>query len=429
MGAAGKDFHVFNTCYRGRPESEVVAFTATQIPNIDNRKYPAELAGELYPDGVPIYPESQLASLIKKHQIEEVIFAYSDVSYEYISRREQLVLRAGAEFRLAEVARCMLRSSKPVIAICAVRTGCGKSQTTRRVAEIIKNRGQRPVVCRHPMPYGDLVKQRVQRFASVEDMDRHNCTIEEREEYEFHILQGTIVYAGVDYEAILREAEKEADVVLWDGGNNDIPFFKPDLFITVVDPLRPGHEVLYYPGRVNFELADVIVVNKMDSATPEGLQIVLDNIRKVNDQALVVKADSAIRVSQPELLRGKRVLAVEDGPTVTHGEMGLGAGVVATRRGGGTLVDPRPYLKGTLRQTFATYPNIGPLLPAMGYGKEQIADLEATINACDCDTVVVATPIDLGRLIHINKPIARVTYALDEIGEPNLQGIIAKKLA
>ena len=429
MGAAGKDFHVFNTCYRDREEFEVVAFTATQIPNIDGRKYPAELAGSLYPEGISIESEENLTELIKKHQAQEVIFSYSDVSYETISKKEQLVRDAGADFQLAQVERCMLPSKKPVIAICAVRTGCGKSQTTRRVVEILKEQGKKVVVCRHPMPYGDLVKQKVQRFASVEDMDKHECTIEEREEYEHHILAGTVVYAGVDYQAILDDAEKEADVVLWDGGNNDIPFFKPDLYITVVDPLRPNHEMLYYPGKVNLELGHVILFNKMDCAKEEDVQVIMDNIAKVNPQATIVKANSALTVSAPELIKGKKVLAIEDGPTLTHGEMQIGAGVVAAQRNGAKeLVDPRPFLKGTLADTFKKYPKIGVLLPAMGYGDQQVADLEATINACECDAVVIATPIDLEKLIKVNKPTVRVTYSLDEISKPDLKDLIEEKI-
>jgi len=430
MGAAGKDFHVFNTCYRDRQEFEVVAFTATQIPNIDNRRYPPELAGSLYPNGIQIEAEAKLPELIKKLQAQEVVFAYSDVSYEYISQREQIVYRAGADFQLAQVNRCMLPSKKPVIAICAVRTGSGKSQTTRRVVEILKEKGKKVVVCRHPMPYGDLVKQRVQRFGCIEDMDKHQCTIEEREEYEHHIVAGTVVYAGVDYKAILTEAEKEADFVVWDGGNNDIPFFRPDLHIVIVDPLRAGHEVLYYPGRVNFELADVMVFNKMDVAKPESVEQILANAKRINDRAAIVKANSQITVSNVDLIKDKRVLAIEDGPTVTHGEMKLGAGVVAAQRyGAKTLVDPRPYLKGTLVDTFNRYPNIGTLLPAMGYGDQQIADLQATINACECDVVLIATPINLERLVKVNKPTVRVTYALDEIGSPNLKGIMEAKFS
>lgn len=428
MGAAGKDFHVFNTCYREREEFEVVAFTATQIPNIDNRRYPPELAGKFYPHGIPIEPEEKLAELIKKLHAQEVVFAYSDVSYEYISQREQLVYRAGAEFQLAPVNRCMLPSTKPVIAICAVRTGSGKSQTTRRIVELLKEKGKKVVVCRHPMPYGDLVKQRVQRFACVEDMDKHKCTIEEREEYEHHINAGTVVFAGVDYEAILREAEKEADFVIWDGGNNDIPFFRPNLHLVIADPLRAGHELSYYPGRVNFELADVIVINKMDSAETKNVESILANAQRINPHAMVVKAKSALIVDQPEMIKGKRVLAIEDGPTVTHGEMKLGAGVVAAQRNGAAeLVDPRPALKGLLAETFKKYPNIGTLLPAMGYGDQQIKDLEATVNACNCDVVAIATPIDLTRLIKVNKPTVRVTYALDEMGTPNLKGILESK--
>lgn len=400
MGAAGKDFHVFNTCYRGKKEFEIVAFTAAQIPDIDNRKYPAKLAGEdLYPDGIMIEPESMLPELIKKHQVQDVIFAYSDVSYETLSKKEQIVREAGANFQLAPVVPCMLPSKKPVISICAIRTGCGKSQTTRRVADILKSMGKKVVVCRHPMPYGDLWKQRVQRFATIEDMAKHECTIEEMEEYEHHILNGTVVYAGVDYQAILDEAEKEADVVLWDGGNNDIPFFKPDLNIVVVDPLRAGHEVAYYPGRVNLEMADVIVFNKMDVAKEDQVAIIMDNIQRINPKATIIKANSKLEITNADLIKGKRVLVIEDGPTLTHGEMKIGAGTVAAERAGAAeLVDPRPFLKGKLAETFQIYPKIGTLLPAMGYSAQQLADLEATINACECDALVIATPIDLARL-------------------------------
>lgn len=409
MGAAGKDFHVFNTCYRGKKEFEIVAFTAAQIPDIDNRKYPAKLAGEdLYPDGIMIEPESMLPELIKKHQVQDVIFAYSDVSYETLSKKEQIVREAGANFQLAPVVPCMLPSKKPVISICAIRTGCGKSQTTRRVADILKSMGKKVVVCRHPMPYGDLWKQRVQRFATIEDMAKHECTIEEMEEYEHHILNGTVVYAGVDYQAILDEAEKEADVVLWDGGNNDIPFFKPDLNIVVVDPLRAGHEVAYYPGRVNLEMADVIVFNKMDVAKEDQVAIIMDNIQRINPKATIIKANSKLEITNADLIKGKRVLVIEDGPTLTHGEMKIGAGTVAAERAGAAeLVDPRPFLKGKLAETFQIYPKIGTLLPAMGYSAQQLADLEATINACECDALVIATPIDLARLVKFSKPSAR----------------------
>jgi predicted GTPase len=429
MGAAGKDFHVFNTCYRGKKEFEIVAFTAAQIPDIDNRKYPAKLAGEdLYPDGIMIEPESMLPELIKKHQVQDVIFAYSDVSYETLSKKEQIVREAGANFQLAPVVPCMLPSKKPVISICAIRTGCGKSQTTRRVADILKSMGKKVVVCRHPMPYGDLWKQRVQRFATIEDMAKHECTIEEMEEYEHHILNGTVVYAGVDYQAILDEAEKEADVVLWDGGNNDIPFFKPDLNIVVVDPLRAGHEVAYYPGRVNLEMADVIVFNKMDVAKEDQVAIIMDNIQRINPKATIIKANSKLEITNADLIKGKRVLVIEDGPTLTHGEMKIGAGTVAAERAGAAeLVDPRPFLKGKLAETFQIYPKIGTLLPAMGYSAQQLADLEATINACECDALVIATPIDLARLVKFSKPSARVSYSLEEITTPDLESIIKAK--
>jgi predicted GTPase len=347
-----------------------------------------------------------------------------------LAKKEKIVREAGADFKLAEVERCMIPSCKPVIAVCAVRTGSGKSQTSRKIVDILKAKGKKVVVCRHPMPYGDLVKQRVQRFATFEDMDKHECTIEEREEYEHHVQNGTVVFAGVDYEAILREAEKEADVVLWDGGNNDIPFFKPLIHFVVADPLRAGHEMSYYPGKVNFELAHVIIINKMDVATPEGVQTILDNAKKVNSKARIIKANSALTVSDPSLIKDKKVLCIEDGPTVTHGEMKLGAGVIAAQRfGASEIIDPRPFLKGLLQETFKIYPNIGKLLPAMGYGVEQIKGLEETINACECDTVVIATPIDLQRLVKVNKPTVRVTYSLDEIGEPNLKTIIDEKIS
>jgi len=425
MGAAGKDFHVFNTCYRDREEFEVVAFTAAQIPDIDNRKYPAQLAGSLYPDGIPIEAEAKLVELIKQHGVQDVVFAYSDVSYEELSKKEQIVREAGANWQLAPVTPCMLPSKKPVISICAVRTGCGKSQTTRRIVDILKSMGKKVVVCRHPMPYGDLWKQRVQRYGCVEDMAKHECTIEEMEEYEHHILNGTIVYAGVDYQAILEEAEKEADVILWDGGNNDIPFFKPDLHVVVVDPLRAGHEVAYYPGKVNLEMADVIVFNKMDVATEDQVAIIMANIEKVNPKAKIVKANSKLDISNVELIKDKKVLVIEDGPTLTHGDMKIGAGTVAAQRiGAKELVDPRPFLKGKLADTFKTYPNIGALLPAMGYGAQQMADLEATINACECDALIIATPIDLSRLVKFTKPSARVEYSLEEITKPDLEEII-----
>lgn len=414
MGAAGKDFHVFNTVYRGNPSARVIAFTATQIPGIDGRVYPASLAGPGYADGIPIYEESELVALIARERVDHVVFAYSDVSWEHVAKTRTKVEATGATFETAPIEATMLPSTKPVIAICAVRTGCGKSQTTRRVMEICRARGLRVVAVRHPMPYGDLEKQAVQRFASLEDLALHKCTIEEMEEYEPHIQAGSVVYAGVDYEAILRAAETEADVILWDGGNNDLPFFKPDLHITVVDPHRPSHEIDYYPGSQNLGLADVIIFNKMDSAPPEGVTVVERNAKARNPGAKWVYADSPVEVDHPERVAGKRVLVVEDGPTLTHGGMKYGAGVVASLALGATLVDPRPYTTGSITETFAKYPGIGTLLPAMGYSHQQIADLEATISATPCDTVVIGTPIDLGRLIRLDKPSARVGYSLRE---------------
>lgn len=425
LGAAGRDFHLFNTCFRKDRDVEVVAFTATQIPFIDDRRYPAEIAGELYPQGIPIVPEEELVSLLQKEKIDEAIFAYSDVSYEYVDAKRQLVEGAGVRFSTFDVDATMIPSKKPVIAVCAVRTGCGKSQTTRRIAQLLRDEGQRVAVVRHPMPYGDLVAQRVQRYDALHDLDRHHCTIEEREEYEHHIQNGTVVFAGVDFEAILREAEEEADIVIWDGGNNDTPFYKPDLWITVVDPLRPGHELLYFPGDVNFKRADVILFNKMDEAKCRDVALIERHIQEHNPEAKIVKADSVLTLEGDIDVAGKRVLVVEDGPTLTHGGMKIGAGVVAARRANArTLVDPRPYLQGTLKDTFEKYPDIGDLLPAMGYGDQQMHDLQATIAACDCDAVVIGTPIDLGALIEIDKPVVRVKYELEEPGEQVLARVV-----
>lgn len=426
LGAAGRDFHNFNVFFKNKPEYEVVGFTAAQIPNIEGRIYPSSLAGKLYPNGIPIYPENELEELIEKYQIDECVLSYSDLSYETVMHIGSRVIKSGAKFSMLGSKQTMLKSSKPVVSITAVRTGCGKSQTTRAVVKILREMGKKVVSVRHPMPYGNLEEQKVQRFASIEDLHRYKCTIEEMEEYEPHIAMGSIIYAGVDYEAILREAEKEADVIVWDGGNNDMPFYKPDLSIVVVDPLRPGHEISYYPGEVNFRMANVIVVNKVDSAYPEDVEYVLENIREYNPKAKVILAASAIMVENPELIEGKRVLAIEDGPTLTHGEMSIGAAVVAARRNGAVeLVDPRPYLVGSLVDTFKTYPEIGTLLPAMGYGEQQMKDLEATINNTDCDVVVVGTPINLARFIKINKPHTRVYYELAEIGKPNLKDILS----
>jgi predicted GTPase len=417
MGAAGRDFHVFNCCYRDHPDFEVVAFTATQIPHIDDRRYPASLAGAQYPDGIRIYPEEELDDLLQNNEVDEVVFAYSDVSLDYVDGRRKNVEGQGVTFSTFDVDATMLQSSKPVIAVCAVRTGCGKSQTSRRVTHILKDLGKKTVAIRHPMPYGDLAKQAVQRFATFEDLDLHECTIEEREEYEPHLRNGVIVYAGIDYAAILAEAEKEADVIIWDGGNNDTPFYKPDLWIAVTDPHRAGHELNYFPGTANFARADLILINKVDSAAADSVKVVEANAKKVNPNAIVVRASSPLEVPDPDAIVGKRVLAIEDGPTTTHGGMPFGAGVLAARQHGvGELVDPRPWAVGEIADTFDHYPATGPLLPAMGYGEKQIRDLEATVNAVDCDLVLVATPIDLTRLITINKPSMRIGYRLAEEG-------------
>lgn len=428
MGAAGRDFHNFNTFYRDNPNYEVVAFTATQIPNIDGRKYPAALAGELYPEGIPIFPESELVNLIQDEQIDQVLFAYSDVPNEYVMHKAALVNAVGADFRLMGTKNTQIKSTKPVVAVCAVRTGSGKSQTTRRVSLILRDMGYKVAAIRHPMPYGDLVKQKVQRFANYEDLNKHECTIEEREEYEPHIDNGVIVYAGVDYEAILREAEKEVDIVLWDGGNNDFSFYVSDLLIVVADPHRPGHEIRYYPGETNVRMADVFVINKVDTANPEDVITVRNNLYELNPEAMVIEGASPLFVDDPKEIRGKRVLVVEDGPTLTHGEMAYGAGFVAARRyGAGEIVDPRPYAVGSIKATYEKYPNTGTILPAMGYGDQMIRDLEKTINKADVDVVLSGTPIDLTRVIKINKPIQRVRYELQEIGEPTLKSILFDK--
>lgn len=429
MGAAGRDFHNFNTYYRDRPEYEVVAFTATQIPNIEGRLYPPVLAGPLYPNGIPIYPEEELPELIHRYQADEVVLAYSDISHEYVMHRASLVLAAGADFRLMGPRHTMLRSTKPVISVCAVRTGCGKSQTTRRVTQILSEAGKKTVVVRHPMPYGNLEEQIWQRFATYQDLDRYRCTIEEREEYEPHLDRGIVVYAGVDYGEILRRAEEEAEVIVWDGGNNDLPFFQPKLHIVVADPHRPGHEVAYHPGEANLRLADVVIINKVDTANPAGVDIVRQNVRRINPSAVVIEANSPVIPEEPERIRGRRVLVVEDGPTLTHGEMSYGAGVVAARRyGAEEIVDPRPYVTRSIAETFQKYPHIGTVLPAMGYGEKQIRDLEETINTVDCDLVLIATPIDLGRLLKINKPFVRVRYELEELSRPGLAELIAQRV-
>ncbi len=428
MGAAGRDFHNFNTTFRENEKYEVVAFTATQIPNIEGRKYPAELAGPLYPNGIDIYPEAELPELIKKFDVDEVVFAYSDVPYDYVMHKSALVNALGADFRLIGAKSTQVKSVKPVVGICAVRTGSGKSQTTRRVSAILREMGYKVAAIRHPMPYGDLVKQKVQRFADYSDLDKHECTIEEREEYEPHLDNGVIVFAGVDYEAILREAEKEVDIVLWDGGNNDFPFYKTDLLITVADPLRPGHESAYYPGEVNTRMADVIVINKVDTANPNDVIAVRENIHTLNPNAIIIEAASPIYVDDPEAIRGKRVLVVEDGPTLTHGGMKIGAGWVAARRfGAAEIVDPRPFAVGTIADTYKKYPNTGTILPAMGYGEQQVRDLEKTIEDAPVDMVVIGTPIDLTRVMKINKPSQRVRYELEEIGQPTLVEILTKK--
>lgn len=430
MGAAGRDFHNFNVYFRGNPAYEVVAFTATQIPNIEDRIYPPELTGDSYPEGVPIYPESELNRLVTELDVDQVVFAYSDVSHAYVMDKAAQILAAGADFRLLGPKATLLESSLPVISICAVRTGAGKSQTSRRIADILRGQGKRVVTVRHPMPYGTLADQICQRFSSYEDLDRHNTTIEEREEYEPHIDRGGVVYAGVDFGVILREAEKEADVILWDGGNNDLPFYKPDLHIVVVDPHRPGHELTYYPGQANARMADVIVINKIDTADFENISTVRRNIRSINPTAVMVEAASPITVEDPKAIRGKKVLVVEDGPTLTHGGMSYGAGTVAAKRlGAAELVDPRPYAVGSIKEMFEKYPTIGPVLPAMGYDPRQVKELEKTINATPCDLVMVATPIDLRRVVQISKPCDRVRYDLQEIGQPTLADLLSERFA
>ena len=425
MGAAGRDFHNFNTVYRDNPDYDVVAFTATQIPNIDDRTYPPELSGDLYPDGIPIHDEADLINLIKELNVDDVVFSYSDVSHEYVMHKASEVIKFGANFVLLGGEPTMIKSNKPVVAIGAVRTGCGKSQTTRRVAEVLASAGKKVVAIRHPMPYGDLAKQKVQRFSTLEDLELHDCTIEEMEEYEPHIVRGSVVYAGVDYKAILDQAEEEADVILWDGGNNDLPFYKPDLFIVVADPHRAGHEMSYFPGESNLRMADVVVINKMDSARQEDVAKLKKNIDAVNPGATVIEANSPVSVDDSEIISGKRCLVIEDGPTLTHGEMKFGAGTVAAEKFGAVeIIDPRPWIEGTIADTFEKYPAIGKVLPAMGYGGQQVKDLEATINAVDCDVVVIGTPIDLRRIISIDKPSVRVTYDLAEIGSPDLAYVL-----
>jgi len=429
LGAAGRDFHNFNTYFRGNSEFNVVAFTAAQIPDIEGRKYPASLAGEdLYPEGIPIYAEEDLPRLIKELKVDDCIFSYSDVPYKHVMSVSSIVHSAGANFMLLGPQDTMIKSTKPVISVGAVRTGCGKSQTSRKVIETLMEKGLKVVAIRHPMPYGDLEKQKVQRFAELDDLKKHDCTIEEMEEYEPHIVRGNVIYAGVDYEAILREAENDpdgCDVILWDGGNNDFPFYQSDLAITVADPHRAGHELNYFPGEVNLRMADIVVINKIDSSYPNDIQTVRENIAKVNPNATVIDGASPIKVDDASVIKGKRVLVVEDGPTLTHGEMKIGAGTVAAQKfGAAEIVDPRPYTVGRLQETFKTYPNIGALLPAMGYGEEQIKDLEKTINKTDCDSVIIGTPIDLNRVVNIKKPNTRVYYDLDEIGKPDMNEMI-----
>jgi len=428
MGAAGRDFHNFNVFFRNNEDYNVVAFTATQIPNITGRVYPAELAGKLYPNGIKIHEETELVPLIKKLKVDEVVFAYSDVTFEYVMKKASIVNAAGVSFRLMGAEETMLKSTKPVIAVLAVRTGCGKSQTSRKIVQLLQDAGKKVVAIRHPMPYGDLVKQKVQRYATFADLDKYECTIEEREEYEPHVARGGVIYAGVDYEAILREAEKEADVILWDGGNNDTSFYHADVTFTVADPHRPGHELRYYPGNTSLRMADAIIINKIDSADPSGIETVKKNIKQENPNAIVIDAASPITVDKPELIKGKRVLVVEDGPTLTHGEMKYGAGtVIAQKLGAAEIVDPRPFTVKSITATFKKYPNIGILLPAMGYGDEQIKDLEVTINKTDCDSVVIGTPIDLGRILKINKPSTRVMYELQEVGANTLETVLKAK--
>jgi len=430
MGAAGRDFHNFNVFFRDNPDYDVVAFTATQIPDIEGRTYPTELAGKLYPKGIPIFAESSLLKLIREKKVDQVIFAYSDVPHEVVMHKASMVLAAGADFRLMGTKTTQLKSSKPVVSVCAVRTGSGKSQTTRRVSLILRTMDYKVAAIRHPMPYGDLVKQAVQRFADYADLDKNECTIEEREEYEPHLDNGVIVYAGVDYEKILRQAEQEVDIILWDGGNNDFPFYVSDLQIVVADPHRPGHEISYHPGETNVNAADVFVINKVDTADAENVIKVRQNLRMINPNAIVIEAASPLFVDDPAAIRGKRVLVIEDGPTLTHGEMAYGAGYVAARRfGASEIVDPRPFAVNSIKATYEKYPKTGPILPAMGYGEAQTRDLEATINNADVDMVIIGTPIDLKRIIKINKPAQRVRYELQEIGQPTLEDILKAKFS
>lgn len=426
IGAAGRDFHNFNTFFRGKKEYNVVAFTAAQIPDIDGKKYPAVLAGELYPSGIPIYNQTELPRLIKELNVQDCVFAYSDMHYVKLMNICSIVNEAGANFILLGLNDTMLKSTKPVIATGAVRTGGGKSEASRRIIDILQEQGLKVCAIRHPMPYGDLAKQAVQRFAKVEDLKLHECTIEEMEEYEPHVVRGNVIYSGIDYEAILRQAEKEdVDIILWDGGNNDFPFIKPDLMITIVDPQRAGHELTYYPGETTLRMADVVIINKIESCDLADLQLVRNNIAKVNPNAIVVDAVSPAIIDKPELIRGKKVLVIEEGPTVTHGEIKYSYGSVAAQKyGAAELVDPRPYAVGKIKKTFEIYPGVGTILPSMGYSAQQVKDLETTIKNTPCDAVVIATPIDLNRIIKIDKPNVKVGYELHEIGEPDLVGIL-----
>jgi len=428
MGAAGRDFHNFNVHFRNNPHYQVVAFTATQIPGIEGRIYPPQLSGPQYPTGIPIFAEEQLPQLIKKHDVDQVVFAYSDVSYDYLMHKASLVLADGADFRLMGPKSTMLKSKVPIVAVCAVRTGSGKSQTSRKIGLILKKNGYKVAVVRHPMPYGNLADQVCERFATYADLDKYDCTIEEREEYEPHIDNGIIVYAGVDYDVILRQAEREADVIIWDGGNNDISFYKADLYITVADPHRPGNELTYYPGETNIRMADLVIINKADTATPENIETVRKNIKSVNPDTMIIEAASPITVDNPDAIKGKRVLVIEDGPTLTHGNMPYGAGVIAAKKlGAKELVDPRPYAVGSIVTAFNKYSHLGALLPALGYGKEQIQELQQTIDATPCDVVLIGTPIDLRRVLKIDKPAVRARYELQELGTPTLTDILNKR--
>jgi len=427
MGAAGRDFHVFNTYFRDNPKYNVVAFTATQIPNIDDRKYPFELAGKFYPEGITIYPEENLVALIKDHQIEQVIFAYSDISHEDVMHKASTVLSTGADFRMMGPSNTAIKSTKPVVSVCSVRTGVGKSQATRKVCDLLIAMGKKVVAIRHPMPYGDLKKQICQRFATYEDLALHKCTIEEREEYEPHIDNGVIVYSGVDFEVILRQAEKEADVIIWDGGNNDFPFYHSDLNIVMVDPLRPGHEVEYHPGETNLKMADVIIINKINSANAKDVDAVRENIEKLNPEAVVIESASTVFVAEPEKIKNKNVLVVEDGPTLTHGGMGFGAGYVAAKKyGAKNIIDAKPYAIGSIKETYEHFQHLSTILPAMGYGDKQIKELEEIINSVDCDSIISGTPMDLSKVIKVNKPVARVSYNIQEIGTPTLEDVLSK---